>query len=317
MEFLLLLMITLAVLKLVILKMERIIQLPLDENKKAYVNVPWTDNNTTYEVMTPATANTAGKAGLVPAPKAGDQGRFLQASGGWGTPANTTYSKATDATLGLVKIGYTTNGKNYPVLLDSDGKMYVAVPWTDTKYNLPAATPNSIGGVKQGPYDPLLAGVASPVDYITQLDNQIQQLTAAKSQIQSQLGNPNQNMQPAQPVQPQQVNLWDEIDKEVCSLNNDQQAILAKDNVYNNVSAELQMLIQQELINSVRDKVANSPRGKELLEKQLNNIRAKKDGIIEEANKELELFKKFQIAAQANPKLTYVDFCNNIKNKEV
>jgi hypothetical protein len=166
-------------------------------------------------------------------------------------------------------------------------------------------------------YDPLLAGVASPVDYITQLDNQIQQLTAAKSQIQSQLKNPNQNMQPAQPAQLQQVNLWDEIDKEVCSLNNDQQAILAKDDVYNNISAELQMLIQQELINSVRDKVANSPRGKELLEKQLNNIRAKKDGIIEEANKELELFKKFQIAAQANPKLTYVDFCNNIKNKEV
>jgi hypothetical protein len=132
---------------------------------------------------------------------------------------------------------------------------------------------------------------------------EIQQLTAAKSQIQSQLGNPNQNMQPVRPVQPQQVNLWDEIDKEVCSLNNDQQAILAKDDVYNNVSAELQMLIQQELINSVRDKVANSPRGK--------------DSIIEEANKELELFKKFQIAAQANPKLTYVDFCNNIKNKEV
>lgn len=166
-------------------------------------------------------------------------------------------------------------------------------------------------------YDPLLAGVASPVDYITQLDNQIQQLTAAKNQIQSQLGNPNQNMQSARPAQPQQVNLWYEIDKEVCSLNNDQQAILAKDDVYNNVSAELQMLIQQELINSVRDKVANSPRGKELLEKQLNNTRAKKDSIIEEANKELELFKKFQIAAQANPKLTYVDFCNNIKNKEV
>lgn len=39
--------------------------------------------------------------------------------------------------------------------------------------------------------------------------------------------------------------------------------------------------------------------------------------LVQEANKELELFKKFQIAAQANPKLTYVDFCNNIKNKEV
>lgn len=44
------------------------------------------------------------------------------------------------------------------------------------------------------------------------------------------------------------------VEKEVCSLNNDQQAILAKDDVYNNVSAELQMLIQQELINSVRVK---------------------------------------------------------------
>lgn len=167
-------------------------------------------------------------------------------------------------------------------------------------------------------YDPLLTGMNNPIDYITQLDNQIQQLNAAKSQIQSQLGNPNQNVQPAQPQQTvQQVNLWNEIDKEVNSLNNDQQAILAQDSVYNNISNELQMLIQQELINSVRDKVANSPRGKELLEKQLNNIRAKKDSIIEEANKELELFKKFQIAAQANPQLTYVDFCKNIKNKEV
>lgn len=164
-------------------------------------------------------------------------------------------------------------------------------------------------------YDLLLAGMNTPVDYISQLDAQIQQLNNAKAQLQSQLTNQNQPIQPQSVVQ--QVNLWDEIDKEVCSLNNDQQAILAKDDVYNNVSAELQMLIQQELINSVRDKVANSPRGKELLEKQLNNIRAKKDSIVEEANKELELFKKFQIAAQANPKLTYVDFCNNIKNKEV
>lgn len=92
-------------------------------------------------------------------------------------------------------------------------------------------------------------------------------------------------------------------------------ANLAKDEVYNKLSGELQMLIQEELINSVKDKVANSPRGKELLEKQLNNIRTKKDSIIEEANRELELFKKFQIAAQANPKLTYVEFCKTINNE--
>lgn len=106
-------------------------------------------------------------------------------------------------------------------------------------------------------YDPLLAGVNSPVDYVAQLDNQIQQLNIAKNQIQSQLNNPAQTNQ--QHFTEQKINLWDEIDKEVSSLNNDQQAILAKDEVYNKLSGELQMLIQEELINSVKDKVANSP----------------------------------------------------------
>lgn len=44
---------------------------------------------------------------------------------------DTTYSTATSSTLGLVKIGYTQSGKNYPVQL-SNGQMYVNVPWTDT-----------------------------------------------------------------------------------------------------------------------------------------------------------------------------------------
>jgi hypothetical protein len=43
---------------------------------------------------------------------------------------DTTYSTATSSTLGLVKIGYTASGKNYPVQL-SNGQMYVNVPWTD------------------------------------------------------------------------------------------------------------------------------------------------------------------------------------------
>ena len=40
-----------------------------------------------------------------------------------------------------------------------------------------------------------------------------------------------------------------------------------------------------------------------------------KDKIIAESNRELETFKKFQIAAQANPNLTYKEFCENINNK--
>jgi len=52
----------------------------------------------------------------------------------WATPTNTTYSTATSSTLGLVKIGYSENGKNYPVELSS-GKMFVNVPWSDTNTN--------------------------------------------------------------------------------------------------------------------------------------------------------------------------------------
>lgn len=136
----------------------------LDENKKAYVNVPWTDTDTTYKVMTGATSTTNGKAGLVPGAAAGQQTRYLRADGRWMTPPNQTYSKATADALGLVKIGYTANGKKYPILLDTDGKMYVAVPWTDTKYTLPAATSAALGGVKQGA---AVAAVAADADAAT------------------------------------------------------------------------------------------------------------------------------------------------------
>lgn len=49
---------------------------------------------------------------------------------------DTTYSAATSTALGLVKVGYTENGKNYPVELDANDKMFVNVPWTDTTYSV-------------------------------------------------------------------------------------------------------------------------------------------------------------------------------------
>lgn len=166
----------------------------LDGNGKMYVNVPWTDTNTTYTNMGAASASASGKAGLVPAPAAGAQAKYLRGDGTWQTPPNTTYSnmggatssaagsaglvpaptagkqtsflrgdgtwvvptnttyaKANTTTLGLVMIGYTENGKNYPVELDSSGKMYVNVPWTDTNTTYGVVGANgSTGLVKNG-----------------------------------------------------------------------------------------------------------------------------------------------------------------------
>ena len=70
----------------------------LDSSGNAYVNVPWTDTNTTYSNMGAATSSAAGKAGLVPAPAAGAQGKYLRGDGTWQTPPNTTYNNMGGAT---------------------------------------------------------------------------------------------------------------------------------------------------------------------------------------------------------------------------
>lgn len=47
-----------------------------------------TNTNTTYSVMTGATAEAPGKSGLVPVPNAGQQNYFLKGDGTWAIPAN-------------------------------------------------------------------------------------------------------------------------------------------------------------------------------------------------------------------------------------
>lgn len=125
----------------------------LDSSGNAYVNVPWTDNNTTYNQ---ATADTLGLVKIGYATSGKNYAVMLDGNGKmyvnvpW-TDNNTTYSQATSDNLGLVKIGYSANGKNYPVELDSGGKMYVNVPWTDTNTTYGVVGANgSTGLVKNG-----------------------------------------------------------------------------------------------------------------------------------------------------------------------
>ena len=98
--------------------------------------------------MTGATSSTDGASGLVPKPVAANYNKYLRGDGTWATPTNTTYSSATSTTYGLVKIGYTESGKNYPVELNADGQMYVNVPWTDNNTTYDAATASTLGLVK-------------------------------------------------------------------------------------------------------------------------------------------------------------------------
>lgn len=156
----------------------------LDSSGKAYVNVPWTDTNTTYNVAT-ASANglmSSSDKSKLDGIQAGADAVSFSRSLSSGTKIGTIningvntniyaptagepvkYEVATSTTLGLVRIGYPESGKNYPVELNSSNQMYVNVPWTDnnttysagaglslsgTVFSLGKATPTTLGGVK-------------------------------------------------------------------------------------------------------------------------------------------------------------------------
>jgi hypothetical protein len=90
--------------------------------EKAYVNVPWTDNNDYVDGIN-VTGTTTKTITLTRTGSLSD----LTANF---TDNDTTYSEATSSQLGLVKIGYSENGNNYPVEL-SNGQMFVNVPWAN------------------------------------------------------------------------------------------------------------------------------------------------------------------------------------------
>ena len=60
------------------------------------------DTDTKYSVFKGATSSAAGGTGLVPAPTAGQQARYLRGDGTWQTPPNTTYNNATTSADGLM-----------------------------------------------------------------------------------------------------------------------------------------------------------------------------------------------------------------------
>ena len=73
---------------------------------------------------------------------------------------------------------------------------------------------------------------------------------------------------------------------------------------YIDLNTQLQGKVQIELLNLVKSKIEV----KSLLKSLLDIIKSKKKVIIDESNRELELFNKFREFSKSNPDITYEQF---------
>mgnify|MGYP006870574245 FL=1 len=102
----------------------------------------------------------------------------------------------------------------------------------------------------------------------------------------------------------QQKLIWDDIDAEINPMSEEQKSRLLQDEDYVDTYTRIQDMVQSEILALVKGRIESSPEGKELLEKQLKIVRKLKGKIIQETNKEMEMFRRFREFSKQNPEVT-------------
>jgi hypothetical protein len=106
--------------------------------------------------------------------------------------------------------------------------------------------------------------------------------------------------------------IWNEIDSEVKVLSNEQLQKLFENEDYVRIYARIQELVNAEILNLVKGRIESTPEGKQLLQEQLTLVRKMKPKIVEDSNREVELFRRFREFSKANPDVTYEDFLKQL-----
>lgn len=153
------------------------------------------------------------------------------------------------------------------------------------------------------PVNQVILGGESMFNNLDDIDMQIQRMEAYRQKL-KQL---RESQQQPQTVQQRQL-VWDEIDAEIAPMSNEQKSRLLQDADYVDTYNELQSIVQSELLNLVKGKIESTERGKELLSKQLKIVKRLKTKIIDDTNREMELFKKFKEYSKEHPNASYEEF---------
>lgn len=151
------------------------------------------------------------------------------------------------------------------------------------------------------PVNQVILGGESMFNSLDDIDMQIQKMEAYRQRL--------KQMKETQQVQnkPKQL-IWDEIDSEINPMSNEQRNRLLQDSDYIEVYNELQSIVQTELLNLVKARIESTDKGRELLSKQLRIVKKLKTKIINDTNKEMELFRKFKDYSKTHPNTSYEEF---------
>lgn len=145
------------------------------------------------------------------------------------------------------------------------------------------------------PVNQVILGGESMFNNIDDIDTQIQKMEAYRQKL-KQLKDTPKSL------------IWDRIDAEISPLSGEQKNRLLQNKEYLDTYNEIQSLVQLEILNLVKGKIENTERGRELLNRQLNIVRSIKGKIIEETNREMELFNKFKEYSKIHPNTSYDEF---------
>lgn len=110
-----------------------------------------------------------------------------------------------------------------------------------------------------------------------------------------------------QPIAVQKL-IWDDVDAEIEPMTNEQKSKLLQDEDYVETYTKIQSMVNSEILNLVKGRIENTPEGKELLSHQLKIVKRLKNKIIDETNREMEMFRKFREFSRQHPEVTYEEF---------
>lgn len=105
--------------------------------------------------------------------------------------------------------------------------------------------------------------------------------------------------------------IWDDIDLELQPMSDEQKSILFQNEEYVETYTRIQGLVNTEILNLVKAKIESTQEGNELLRNQLKILRKLKGKIIEDTNREMEMFRRFKEFSKHNPEITYDEFIKN------